>query len=59
MAKVVNGVSIRADAFGFVAHGTVNLTSGGTARLNAAYRAVFFPSDQVKEAATVKLLPNQ
>jgi hypothetical protein len=55
----IRSVPIRADAFGFMAHGIVDLPSGGTARLNATYRAVFFPPDQVKETATVKLLPNR
>jgi hypothetical protein len=50
---------IRADAFGVSVHGTVTLASGETARLNAVYRAVFFPPDVVKETSNIKLLTRE
>jgi hypothetical protein len=53
----VRGEPIRADAFGFTAHGIVNLTGGGTARLNATDREVFFPPDEVKVTTTISLIP--
>lgn len=51
----LRSMPIRADAFGFTAQGTVNLTAGGTARFNAVDRVVFFPPDQVKETARIGL----
>jgi hypothetical protein len=53
----IRDVPIRADAFGFMAHGDVNLTAGGTARLSATDRFVFFPPDQVKETVNILLNP--
>ena len=51
------GVPGRADAFGFTAQGTVDLTAGGTAHYNAFARWVYFPPDDVKVRAGITLVP--
>jgi hypothetical protein len=55
----IRNLPIRADAFGINAHGIVNLTGGGTARLSAVDRQVFFPPDRVTETAKVRMNPIQ
>jgi hypothetical protein len=50
---------IRADAFGFTAEGTVELTGGGRAHYSALSRFVFFPPDQIKVTERISLVPLQ
>jgi len=48
---------IRADAFGFTAEGTVELTGGGRAHYSSLSRFVFFPPDQLKVTEAINLVP--
>jgi hypothetical protein len=46
---------IRGNAFGTIVHGTVTLANGDLARLQAVFRAVFFPPDEVKDHVRISL----